>query len=114
MKAKTFENLIRNVVREEILQGAILTRIASSHIRVGTFQYLIATDNHKNLKTLVDYTIDRHYQNIKKSNTPVLDLLKIVIKKQADNLEEAIDLFAKMKQLPRNEFLKLFSVTENK
>ena len=72
------------VVREELLQGSILTRIASSHIRVGTFQYLIATDNQKNLKTLVDYTIDRHYQDIKKSNTPELDLLKIVIKKQAE------------------------------
>ena len=38
----------------------------------------------------------------------------VVIKKQADNLEEAINYFAKMKQLPRKEFLKLFLVTEIK
>ena len=37
----------------------------------------------------------------------------VVIKKHADNLEEAIDFFAKMKQLPKEEFLKLFSVVKN-
>tara|TARA_Y100001960_G_scaffold326124_1_gene409826 strand:- start:632 stop:2029 length:1398 start_codon:yes stop_codon:yes gene_type:complete len=72
------------VHREKPLEGAILTRVASSHIRVGTFQYLVAKDNKKNLKTLLEYTIDRHYPEIKKSNTPVIDLLKIVIKKQAE------------------------------
>ena len=49
------------VVRENLLQGAILTRVASSHIRVGTFQYIAATQNIENLNTLVDYTINRHY-----------------------------------------------------
>ena len=38
----------------------------------------------------------------------------VVIKKQADNLEEAINYFAKMKQLPKKEFLKLFTITEIK
>ena len=58
-----------NVVRENILQGAILTRVASSHIRVGTFQYIAARQNEAELKTLVSYTIERHYQNIKNSKS---------------------------------------------
>ena len=71
-----------DVIRETPLPGAILTRVAASHIRVGTFQYMTATEDEKNLKTLADYTIDRHYPNIKNSNTTALDLLKIVIEKQ--------------------------------
>ena len=70
------------VMRETPLIGAILTRVAESHIRVGTFQYAVISDDKKNLKTLFDYTVDRHYPNIKDSKTPALDLLKIVIEKQ--------------------------------
>ncbi len=77
-------NTGENVVRETPLPGAILTRVAASHIRVGTFQYLVATGDEKNLKTLVDYTIERHYPNIEISDNPALNLLKIVIKKQVD------------------------------
>ena len=62
------------VVRENLLQGAILTRVASSHLRVGTFQYIAATQNIENLNTLVDYTINRHYPEIKTSNSKTLDL----------------------------------------
>jgi len=71
-----------SVMRETPLQGAILTRVAASHIRVGTFQYLTATEDEENLKTLMKYTIDRHYPSIKQSKNPALDLLKIVINKQ--------------------------------
>ena len=70
------------VVRENLLQGAILTRVASSHLRVGTFQYIAATQNTENLNTLVDYTINRHYPEIKKSNSKGLDLLNLVMEKQ--------------------------------
>jgi len=77
-------NTGENVIRETPLPGAILTRVAASHIRVGTFQYLVATGDEKNLKTLVDYAIERHYPNIETSDNPALDLLKIVIKKQID------------------------------
>ena len=70
------------VVRENLLQGAILTRVASSHLRVGTFQYIAATQNIKNLNTIVDYTINRHYPEIKKSNSKALDLLNLVMEKQ--------------------------------
>jgi len=71
-----------NVIRETPLPGAILTRVAASHIRVGTFQYVTATGDEKNLKTLLDYTIDRHYPKIKDSKAPAIDLLKIVMEKQ--------------------------------
>ena len=71
-----------NVLRENMLQGAILTRVASSHIRVGTFQYIAARQNKNELKTLVNYTIERHYPNIKNSKNQALDLLKVLMEKQ--------------------------------
>ncbi len=70
------------VVRENLLQGAILTRVASSHLRVGTFQYIAATQKIENLNTLVEYTINRHYPEIKTSNSKALDLLNLVMEKQ--------------------------------
>ncbi len=70
------------VVRENLLQGAILTRVALSHIRVGTFQYIAATKNIDNLNKLFHYTIDRHYPEIKKSKTKALDFLNLVMEKQ--------------------------------
>ena len=70
------------VVRENLLDGAILTRVASSHIRVGTFQYIATRQNIEDLKTLVDYTIERHYPQIKSSKTKALDLLNLVMEKQ--------------------------------
>jgi len=71
-----------DVVRENILQGAILTRVASSHLRVGTFQYIAARQNENELKTLVNYTVERHYPNIKQSKNQALDLLKVLMEKQ--------------------------------
>jgi uncharacterized protein YdiU (UPF0061 family) len=70
------------VVRENLLDGAILTRVASSHLRVGTFQYIAAIQNIEDLNTLVDYTIERHYPQIKSSKTKALDLLNLVMEKQ--------------------------------
>ena len=72
------------IQREKALQGAILTRVASSHIRVGTFQYIAARQKDDELKTLLDYTIDRHYPEIKNSNNPALDLLNCLIERQCD------------------------------
>ena len=72
------------VVRENLLQGAILTRVASSHIRVGTFQYIAAKQNIEDLKILVDYTVDRHFPEIKFSENKALDLLNLVMLKQCD------------------------------
>jgi len=70
------------VVRENLLSGAILTRVASSHIRVGTFQYIAAKQNIDELNIIVDYTIDRHFPEIKSSNNKALDLLNQVMEKQ--------------------------------
>ena len=73
-----------NIQREAALQGAILTRVASSHIRVGTFQYIAARQKENELKTLLDYTIDRHYHEIKNSNNKAIDLLNLLIERQCD------------------------------
>ena len=71
-----------NIIRETHLPGAILTRIAASHIRVGTFQYIAATQKEQNLKVLFDYVINRHYPNIKNSKNQALDLLKTIMNVQ--------------------------------
>lgn len=71
------------IIREEILQGAILTRIASSHIRVGTFEYAAAWGSKEELIALADYTIARHDMELQESNNPYLGLLKNVIDRQA-------------------------------
>jgi len=74
----------QNITRESMLKGAILTRVASSHLRVGTFQYIAARQNEDELKILVKYTLDRHYPNIKKSKNQAIDLLKVLIEKQTN------------------------------
>lgn len=70
------------VYRETILQGAVLTRIASSHLRIGTFEYLAAQNDVEGLQRLADYTIGRHYPEIKASDQPYLDLIKAVMERQ--------------------------------
>ena len=72
------------VIRETSLPGAILTRVASSHIRVGTFQYIAARQKKEELQILLDYVINRHYPNIKDSQNKALELLNIVLEKQID------------------------------
>jgi uncharacterized protein YdiU (UPF0061 family) len=72
------------VYRETGLPGAILTRIASSHIRVGTFEYAALQQDKGIIQSLVNYTIDRHYPWIKEEHNKTLSLLKAVIEKQAD------------------------------
>ena len=73
-----------NVLREKNLQGAILTRVASSHIRVGTFQYIAARQNFEELNILFNYTLERHYPEIKNTENPALELLERLIEKQCD------------------------------
>ena len=72
-----------NVIRNEILPGAILTRVAQSHIRVGTFQYASSLNDIQKLKALADYTINRHYVACKESDNPYLAFLNAVIANQA-------------------------------
>ena len=71
------------VFRETVLQGAILTRTAASHIRVGTFQYAAARRNTEDLKALADYTIDRHFPELAAEKNPYLALLRAVMERQA-------------------------------
>ena len=70
------------VVRENLLPGAILTRVASSHLRVGTFQYVAARKNKDELKILFDYVVNRHYPEVIGSKNQPIELLKIVLDKQ--------------------------------
>ena len=72
------------IQREKVLQGAVLTRVASSHIRVGTFQYIAARQKEDELKTLLDYTINRHYPEIINSSNQALDLLNLLIDRQCN------------------------------
>ncbi len=67
------------VIRERPLPGAVLTRVAQSHIRVGTFQVFAARRQFDHLQTLFDYTVDRHYPQVKDP----LALLYRVIERQA-------------------------------
>ena len=71
------------VYREGSVPSAILTRIASSHIRVGTFQYFAAIRAQESVQQLADYTIKRHYPKCLESKNPYLALLKSVLKAQA-------------------------------
>ena len=72
------------VFREIPLPGAILTRVASSHIRVGTFQYIAARENESELKIFFDYVINRHYPHLKDFENIALEFLKAVLDKQID------------------------------
>lgn len=71
------------VFRETRLQGAILTRVAASHLRVGTFQLAARHLSLEHLKALVNYTLQRHDQEAAKTGEPALTLLKGVIARQA-------------------------------
>lgn len=69
-----------SVMRDTILPGAILTRVAASHIRVGTFEYAARKED---IKTLADYAIHRHYPALSESENPYLALLNSVMERQA-------------------------------
>lgn len=71
------------VIRETQQTGAIMTRIAASHLRVGTFQYAANWGTVDELRALADYTLKRHFPNVNDSTNPYLFLLQEVIKRQA-------------------------------
>ena len=71
-----------DVLRETKLPGGVLTRVAKSHIRIGTFEYA-RTKNNKILKTLADYSIDRHYPDLKQTDNKYLSFFAAVCDKQA-------------------------------
>ena len=72
------------VFREDgALPGAILTRVAASHIRVGTFQFFAARGEPAKVRRLADYVIERHYPELKGDTNPYLELLQRVCDRQA-------------------------------
>jgi len=71
------------VYRESELPGAVLTRIAASHIRIGTFEFFAVRKDVEALKILADHVIGRHYPAASKSSNPYLALLEMVIKRVA-------------------------------
>jgi uncharacterized protein YdiU (UPF0061 family) len=73
-----------NVVRETLLPGAVLTRVAASHIRVGTFQYFAARSDAEGVKRLADHVIARHYPQAAAAERPYHALLQGVIARQAE------------------------------
>ncbi len=71
------------VQRETLLTGAVLTRVAASHLRVGTFEYAARLESPKALRSLADYAIHRHYPDVEHQSNRYLALLEAVIDRQA-------------------------------
>ncbi|MEM9270185.1 MAG: YdiU family protein, partial [Pseudomonadota bacterium] len=80
------------VARETLLPGAVLTRVARSHIRVGTFQYFAARKDHDALATLTDHVLARHYPDLDAQDTPALTLIAAVVEAQANLVAEWMGL----------------------
>ena len=76
------------VYRDSVLPGAVLTRVAASHIRVGTFQYFTARGDIEAVRVLADYVIERHYPALAEADNPYLALLETVIERQASLITE--------------------------
>jgi uncharacterized protein YdiU (UPF0061 family) len=73
-----------SVIRETALPGAVLTRVASSHVRVGTFQYFAARADTDGVRRLADHVIARHYPEVANAERPYHALLEGVIARQAE------------------------------
>ena len=71
------------VIRDGVEPGAVLARVASSHIRVGTFQYFAARGDRDALDALCSHVIDRHYPDLADDDNPALALLRTVVARQA-------------------------------
>ncbi len=71
------------VVREEMMPGGILTRVASSHLRVGTFEYFAAREDKDSIGILADYAIERHYPEAAQQPKRFRALLEGVVTRQA-------------------------------
>src|ERR1700677_3508019 len=72
-----------SVFRDRPLPGAVLTRVASSHIRIGTFQYFAARGDLEAVERLSSYVIDRHFPEARDSERPTLTLLQVIVERQA-------------------------------
>ena len=80
------------VYRDTPLPGAVITRVAASHIRVGTFQHFAAREDTEALRVLADHVIERHYPEAASAENPTLALLQSVIAAQADLVAQWLHL----------------------
>src|SRR6187399_3158414 len=71
------------VVREDLQPGAVLTRVAASHIRVGTFEYFAVRNDRDAVSQLLDYVITRHDRQARGADVPALAVLEAVAQRQA-------------------------------
>ena len=76
------------VYREVPLKGSVLTRVASSHIRIDTFQFLAAHKDYEGMKSLLDFSIKRHFSNLKFSENLAIEFIKAVMQKQINLIVE--------------------------
>jgi serine/tyrosine/threonine adenylyltransferase len=72
-----------SIIRESELPGAIMTRVAASHLRVGTFEFARQWGGVDELQALADYAIERHYPDVKEDENKYLSFYKEVIKRQS-------------------------------
>jgi uncharacterized protein YdiU (UPF0061 family) len=72
------------VLRQRVEPGGVLTRVAASHVRVGTFEYFFRRSDFDALRALADFVIERHYPEIAGSDQPYRDLLEAVATRTAD------------------------------
>ena len=77
-----------SVIREQLLPGAVLTRVAASHIRVGTFEYFASRGDVDGVRLLADYVIQRHYPQLGQAERRYRALLDVVIEAQATLLSQ--------------------------
>jgi len=73
-----------SVYREGAMPGAVFTRVASSHLRIGTFEYFASRGGEPSVKTLADYAIDRHYPDAKEADSPYVAFFRRVVLRQAE------------------------------
>lgn len=80
------------VYREEVLPGAIITRVASSHLRIGTFQFAMAHGGERGVRAIADFAIERHDQDLKEEKNRYLLFLERVVGRQAGLIAQWMSL----------------------
>ena len=80
------------VARDQLLPGGIITRVASSFVRIGTFEHFLARNDMDSIKRLADYVIEHHYPQTKQAENPYLDLLDVVVEGQASLIAQWMQL----------------------
>ncbi len=82
----------QTTMRETVSPGAVITRVATGHVRVGTFQYFAARDDVDSVRTLADYVIQRHYPDLTQAQAPYLELLRGLVRRQAELVAQWMNL----------------------